>query len=150
MVAYSFKERFVLPIEVGLGRWTQETWQRPTDVPRQLPHPKRQTIRAIGKRRHARPGEVIQLYTGMRTKNCRSIGVGRCVSVDPIRLFVALDYITIPDLERGGNYFLNNVKARDFARADGFEDAKEMHAFWEKEHGRGYFDGLLIKWEPIR
>ncbi|MEJ0016825.1 MAG: ASCH domain-containing protein [Acetobacteraceae bacterium] len=47
MVAYSFKRDFAAPILAGI---------------------KRQTIRA-DRRRHARPGEVLQLYTGMRTKH---------------------------------------------------------------------------------
>ena len=54
MVAYSLKPRFIPPILSGA---------------------KRQTIRAISRRRHAIPGETLQLYTGMRTKQCRLIGV---------------------------------------------------------------------------
>jgi hypothetical protein len=57
MVAYSFKDRFIVPISLGLN------------IPYDVDHvvdvdagPKRQTIRAIGLRRHARPGETLQLY----------------------------------------------------------------------------------------
>ena len=47
VVALNFKQQFIPPILSGA---------------------KRQTIRAIGRRRHAIPGETLQLYTGMRTK----------------------------------------------------------------------------------
>ena len=49
---------------------------------------KRQTIRAIGKRRHAAVGDRIQLYTGMRTKACRKL-----VTPDPVCTFAAAVYI---------------------------------------------------------
>jgi hypothetical protein len=52
MVAYSFQKQFVPAIISGK---------------------KRQTIRAFGKRRHAYVGEPIQLYVGMRTKQCAKI-----------------------------------------------------------------------------
>lgn len=64
MVAYSFRARFVVPIEAGT---------------------KRQTIRAPRKR-HAKPGEEMQLYTGMRTRACRLIRLATCLSVWPVSL----------------------------------------------------------------
>lgn len=107
MVAYSFKKRFVAPIRAGLGlimkddkgNWLQcesviddgATVSHPFDPYKDLApeaRPKRQTIRAIGKRRHARPGETLQLYTAMRTKQCEKIGEARCIAVLPIRIVV--------------------------------------------------------------
>lgn len=76
MVAYSFKKRFVDPIRVGLSSVSLSF-----DC-----QPKRQTIRSIGKRRHARPGETLQLYTAMRTKQCRKIGDARCMGVEGVLL----------------------------------------------------------------
>lgn len=64
MVAYSFKRRFAEPILAGA---------------------KRQTIRA-DRRRHARPGEELQLYTGMRTKSCRLIARRTCVDIQRVIL----------------------------------------------------------------
>lgn len=52
MAAYNFKSQFVPKIESG---------------------EKTQTVRRIGKRVHAKPGQPVQLYTGMRTKKCRKI-----------------------------------------------------------------------------
>jgi uncharacterized protein YqfB (UPF0267 family) len=64
MVAYSFKARFVEPILAGT---------------------KTQTIRA-DRKRHARPGEDLQLYTAMRTKQCKLIRVARCTQIVSVML----------------------------------------------------------------
>lgn len=137
MVAYSFKRRFVDPIKSGLGL--------PFDEIGALVLPKRQTIRAFGKRRHARPGETLQLYHGMRTKQCFKIGEARCVSVHDVTIKVgkhtmpvSLDYAHI-----GGGHL------HDFARADGFANSEDMLAFWQTEHGLGKFEGIMIRWEPF-
>lgn len=128
MVAYSFKERFIRPIEIGLGS-VQLSWD---------PAPKMQTIRA-DRRRHARPGEELQLYYAMRTKQCRLIGRARCLDVTPIEINVRHPRLTINlDIDRDA-----------FAQADGFIDIQDMHRFWRSEHGLGLFKGVLIRWEPL-
>lgn len=129
MVAYSFKQRFVKPIEVGLSSVSLSF----------DPPPKRQTIRAYGKRRHARPGEELQLYYGMRTKQCRLIGRAHCIYVQPIHIKVFPKRLNIA--------FVMDYDA--FAREDGFADAREMRDFWEEEHGLGEFNGVLIRWERL-
>lgn len=148
MVAYSFKSRFVIPILVGLGDITPgdgvlnvRGFQISTFCRKNLPLPKRQTIRANGKRRHARPGEAIQLYTAMRTKQCRKIGDAKCESVHKIEmeitecsLYIEIDGRTLKSIH-------------DFARQDGFEHGEDMLQFWQEEHrGVSHFDGSLIKW----
>ncbi len=122
MVAYSFKARFAEPILAGT---------------------KLQTIRA-DRKRHARPGEELQLYTGMRTKQCKLIRVARCVEVKPVMLaFVSASGAAI----RVGDHFQADQEA--FARADGFTDVADMRAFWAKEHpGVDTFEGVLIRWAP--
>jgi hypothetical protein len=136
MVAYSFKRRFVDPIRVGLNQLCEAQL---TGV-----HPKCQTIRAMGKRRHARAGETIQLYTAMRTKQCRKIGDARCVSVHDVSIMVGKH--TMPIRLDGAH--LGGGHIHDFARADGFASGEDMLAFWQAEHGLGKFDGVLIRWEP--
>ncbi len=121
MVAYSFKPRFAPKIAAG---------------------DKTQTIRAprSGRGRHARPGEALQLYTGMRTKACAKIGDSTCARVEPALIMprkgVALD--------------AGKLRAREldeFARADGFEDFEDMSAFWETQHPEAaVFLGVLICW----
>lgn len=87
MVAYSFRQRFVAPIQVGLGTIEH--------IPGTEYAPKRQTIRA-NRKRHARPGEELQLYCGMRTKGCFLIGRARCTSVSGVRLQFGLGSFRAP------------------------------------------------------
>ena len=137
MVAYSFKQRFVQPIRVGLSRV-----QLSFDCP-----PKRQTIRAIGKRRHARPQEVVQLYHAQRTQHCFKIGDGRCASARLIQIDLRPnDFgVRIDD----GNW-LRSRQLDEFAVADGFDDPADMLAFWQANHPDiALFDGALIEWVPL-
>lgn len=123
MVAYSFQRRFLGPIRAGT---------------------KRQTIRAERKR-HARPGEPVQLYVGMRTKHCRLIAAPTCESVWPVRL--DFDLATI---EHGNGRVFDESDLDPFAVSDGFADWEDMRAFWERQHpGVRVFSGLLIRWTPI-
>jgi hypothetical protein len=138
MVAYSFQKRFIGPILAGLEGGARSEFA-----------PKRQTIRAIGRRRHARPGETLQLYTAMRTKQCRRIGEARCVSVQDIRIMLNAAWISIgPDIR-----ISDPDDLAEFARSDGFAGWGEMHDFWKQEHGDlvrlGPFVGVLIKWAPL-
>lgn len=147
MVAYSFKKRFIDPIRVGLSSVSLSF-----DC-----QPKRQTIRAIGKRRHARPSETLQLYTAMRTKQCRKIGEARCVSFEGVLLkwseWPAFMTYDISEREPGVWRRVGNIRPildmDAFARLDGFADFNDMAAFWREEHGPETFEGALIKWEPI-
>jgi hypothetical protein len=140
MVAYSFQKRFVEPIRWGLGLGLDVA-----DEVLSIGEPKRQTIRAVGKRVHARPGDKLQLYTGMRTKQCQQIGVARCISVMPIHINIEARII------KSGGVQLRRKDLDGFARRDGFKDFADMRAFWLAEHGRAAndFHGLIIKWEPI-
>lgn len=118
MVAYNFQARFAPLVQAGV---------------------KTQTIRAVGKRRHARAGEKLQLYTAMRTKQCRKLLDAVCSLVCPVdieaRGFNVWDY----DFRR------SILNADDFARRDGFDDYAAMVAFFESAHGLP-FTGLLISW----
>ncbi|TGP22354.1 MULTISPECIES: hypothetical protein [unclassified Mesorhizobium] len=123
MVAYSFKPRFVEPIRTGT---------------------KRQTIRA-DRKRHARAGEQLQLYTGMRTKHCQLIGRSECLSVWPVTLILREVHSVVLDGFRGIYGDLDG-----FARADGFKDWAELAGFWSANHpGVEIFDGVLIRWGDL-
>lgn len=125
MVAYSFKPQFEAPILTG---------------------EKRQTIRAHRKR-HAREGEELQLYVGMRTRQCRLLGIALCRSVEPV----------VIDVGDGIIHFWRTTESlttkRDlnaFANRDGFEDWRAMQAFWRNEHPSiAVFDGVLIRWHEM-
>lgn len=125
MVSYSFQRQFIAPIQAGT---------------------KVQTIRAVGKRRHARVGQMIQLYFAMRTKHCcKIIDDKPCLRVDRVRLNLGLKTVVIgPD----GGPLLTSAKDLDrFAVADGFGDWGELDAFWAKFHPAArFFDGVMAGW----
>ena len=143
MVAYSLKKRFVVPIAIGLGA------QYDVDFigDRQFDGAKRQTIRAARKR-HALPGEEIQLYFGMRTRYCTLLGRPTCTDVAPIALNFALERVTIV----GQDSFAGAARLDLFAQWDGFWDWDEMREFWRKEHGKlDHFQGFIVSWsKPTR
>lgn len=125
MVAYSFQGQFEAPI---------------------LTLRKTGTIRAVGRRRHARPDEALQLYRGMRTRQCRLIARSVCAAVDPIQLFfhdTPRVLVGTPDQRRE----IANLDA--FAQGDGFANWDEMAAFWRAVHTSrlGPWTGLWIRWK---
>lgn len=124
MVAYSFKGRFREPILAGS---------------------KRQTIRA-DRKRHARVGEEVQLYTGMRTAYCRLIGRAKCVYAGAIRL--DLDQRRV---ELASGTAITTAEDTDaFAQSDGFADWKALAHFWRTEHpGLDQFSGIMIRWTDL-
>jgi hypothetical protein len=148
MVAYSFKRRFVVPISLGLGlSYPLDDIEGDIIV---ASRPKLQTIRAIGRRRHARVGETLQLYTAMRTKQCRKIGDGKCVRVDPIRINVEGGRVVIAPRSADERTFDKQSDLDAFAQRDGFGDWADMREFWRAEHGDlkrlGPFVGVIILW----
>lgn len=170
MVAYSFKKQFVAPIQAGLGilpmfengfpEFTIDDGSkiaRPFDSTIDLDppiYPKLQTIRAVGKRRHARPGEELQLYTAMRTKSCKLIGRARCRSVDDIIIVFRpkrqrTRALAIESIIVGGKAVPHHLFDL-FARADGFETVYAMADFWIRENNPPRrWRGVLVRWEPL-
>lgn len=138
MTAYSFKKRFVDPIRVGLSSVSLSF-----DC-----EPKTQTIRAVGLRRHAIPGEQLQLYCGMRTKVCFLIGRAECSDVKTIYIKIREDV----ELQfRIDDKWLSDRKAEAFAKSDGFDSIEDMWLFWRREHkGVTDFGGLVIEWQSLR
>ncbi|MBD2107408.1 hypothetical protein [Nodosilinea sp. FACHB-13] len=120
MVAYNFKPQFAGPVERG---------------------EKTQTIRRTGKRRHARPGDTLQLYTGMRTKSCRLLALVKCSNTWAIEIRpdgrVYLDGELLNDVDQ----------VQQLVQDDGFGDIPEFLWFFcpASEH----FKGVLIKWEAL-
>jgi hypothetical protein len=149
MVAYSFQHRFVAPICLGLGRDIPEGFEVGSGLREQ--EPKRQTIRAIGKKRHARAGELVQLYHGMRTKGCFQIGVARCVDCLPIFMKVGDPNLGPYVRIEGRHPFAAHHQLDYFARNDGFSNFAEMTLFWLDHHpAEAYgFRGVIVFWEPL-
>jgi uncharacterized protein YqfB (UPF0267 family) len=124
MVAYSFQQQFIEPILSGR---------------------KNGTIRANGKRRHARPGEELQLYVGMRTKSCRLVANSQCQGVEPIRILFSKD--GHHDTIRIRKATIRGYALDAFAMTDGFGSWVEMRAFWREHHpGVDLFEGVWVRW----
>ena len=143
MVAYSFITAFVADVEART---------------------KRQTIRPLRKR-HARPGERIQLFTGMRTKHCRKIIPDPiCIGVDEVRFDLREASASPAELPDTVGLFVNGIPlvfsdADEYARQDGFKGLPgvsdrqglfpfaHMALWWVRVHGRVLFEGVAIRWE---
>jgi hypothetical protein len=113
MVAYSFKERFAEAILDGT---------------------KGGTIRG-NRKRHARPGEELQLYRGMRTKQCVLIARKQCLTVEPITLDFWKHQFFFGDRALSthatdGRILTSHAALERFARFDGFSSLAEMVEFW--------------------
>lgn len=118
MVAYNFQMQFADDVATGS---------------------KRQTIRAHRKdNRHAKPGDKLQLYTGMRTKACRKLIQEDPVCISSEGINITSDGISYAD---GGECMTPDV----VARRDGFRDFAEMAEWFSKTHELP-FTGILIRW----
>lgn len=117
MVAFNFSPEFVPLIEARL---------------------KRQTIRKTAR---AKPGDLLQLYTGQRTKACRKL-----LETDLVCTLV--DYVGIrPEYLTLGNKDKHEGNADDFARRDGFKDYDDMVAWFQRKYGSPYFQGYVHAWK---
>jgi hypothetical protein len=119
MVAYNFKSQFAPLVESGQ---------------------KRQTIRVLGKRRPPMPGEPLQLYTGMRTKQCRKL-----LDPDPLCVSVMPIHINNGKVTLDGR-ILNAERVFELAQSDGFSSIVDFLLFLKDTHGLP-FQGVLIQWQ---
>ena len=131
MVAYSFQPRF-LPLLAS--------------------REKRQTIR-LPRKRHARPGEALQFFTGARMKPVR-VGAALCVASRDVRLDFAASRVTLDDAVE-----IDTADALDaFAVRDGFSVPQRwadeftpwsyMSRWWRCTHpDQPVFRGVLIDWD---
>ena len=115
MPAYNFKVEFAPLIEGGR---------------------KRQTIRKR-RRRPTKVGDILYLYTGMRTKNCRSLGRVVCAAVHEIT-------ITEDGMELDGAPMVA-WEQYQMAYSDGFDSIDEFRAFFRTHYGLP-FHGVVIQW----
>lgn len=143
MVAYSFPKCFIDPILSGR---------------------KAQTIRG-DRRRHARPGEELQLYSGMRTRSCRLIGRATCRDIRPFKISVTavpfhwrvqigepaqeLYWCGLPP-EYDGPW----APGEGFAQADGFRSERHFWIHWRQfcadEPVVDTLFGWLIRWSDFQ
>ena len=131
MVAYSFMEQFQRPILQGT---------------------KRHTLRAprTGRARHARVGDELQLYFGLRTKACRRLGTAHCAERRPVLLLTRLVQgrlrrevwlgdpgdiwpVACPEEIPSGSARLTPAQLRQFVAADGFPRVSEFWTHWQRQ-----------------
>lgn len=134
MVAYSFQPGFVAPIE---ARTKLHTLRNP-------------------RKRHARPGEELQLYVGMRTTSCRLIARKTCSQVlgisldsrtsEPVCLYEVAELVPGEPRRIGPFHVVADIEA--FAIADGFSCFEVLARWWRKVHGARQWHGMLIGWGP--
>ena len=104
---------------------------------RKKPH----TIRPYGRRPY-KVGDALHHFTGMRTRQCRRIGIDYCTSVRQIKITTDGVIITMPPPG------LFRVPPLDrFAQADGFIDWAEIRDWFASRYGLP-FTGQLIQWAP--
>ena len=131
MPSYNFQSRFAPLVESG---------------------EKRNTIRG----RAAKVGQTAYLFTGQRTRACRSLGQGLIHSCEPITLgWLEHNYHPIV---RINTLQLNGPRIHKLALLEGFTDAREMVWWFEITYQRRrplddgsheVFSGFLIRWEPL-
>lgn len=119
MVAYNFKKQFADAVESGA---------------------KRMTIRH-GRKHPTRPGDVLQLYTGLRTRGVRKLLDAVCVTVTPLEIY-DLDDVLIVTV---GGKFLLWSDIHDLAIKDGFQNADAFIDFFDLTYGLPFF-GEIIEW----
>jgi len=127
----NFQPQFVPAVENGIA----ELEGRP--LPNPGVRPKRQTIRALRKV-PIKPGDVLHLFTAMRTKRCRKLGLAKCAQVAAFRISVASQC-------SWNSVHMNLGERTHLAKADGFDDASQMVDWFERVHGLP-FRGVVIRW----
>lgn len=120
MVAYNFRPQFVQPIQSASKRHTM----RPQ------------------RKRHAHLGEPIQLYCGMRTRNCFKI-----LDPDPICIRVAPIVLGPWGIELDGIETRDPHELNRYAQTDGFESWRELRRFFILTYGKGTWEGVFVEWE---
>ena len=96
-------------------------------------------------RGHAKPGDALQLYTGMRTSSCQLVSRETCLGTIGIVLnFRHARVLFAPSL-----VLLDRPAELDgFARFDGFESWDDMAAFWLAINETDRAKGTHIRWLP--
>ncbi len=118
MGLYNFQARFVTPI---------------------LLRTKKHTIRA--KRKYPdKPGNILHLYTGLRTKKAMLLRRVTCLKVEEIKIWQSDPNVFEISID---GQILSRDEGEQLARADGFDDFVSMMCFWD---GHLPFEGHIIHW----
>lgn len=119
MPAYNFQRQFV-PMILDLSK----------------PH----TIRRRRAKRPTVPGDMLSLYTGMRTKQCILIAVAKCVRVDAINIYPGRKVMH-------NDIWLSGEDIELLAKRDGFENKDKFFEFFENHYALPTSDFEMIWWD---
>lgn len=139
MVAYNFQSRFAEPILAGTKGGTIRATRRLS--PARIGARGLDVVAEERPGGHARPGEMLQLYTGQRTKQCRRIADRKCIAAEPIELLLFEQKILVGQQSIEKRTGLNLL-----AVFDGFADFDEMIEFWSPAK---HFAGWHVRWLPL-
>lgn len=103
-------------------------------------HKKCRTIRRLGTANPIKVGDLLYLYTGLRTARRRRLST-------ETPMVTRTSFVTL----RKSSVLVDNehVDPNEFAHQDGFSDYSAMRAWFEKKHQmpeHGVFEGILIEW----
>lgn len=125
MVALSFKPRFIEPYKEGRKGGTIRNPRRGREI--------------------IYPGVKLQLFTGMRTKQCRRFGEETCLQFRPIQLRLTKR----PRIAVGWLALTRAFDLDRFAVFDGFDDFEDMAVFWQQTHAAETFSGNWTQWKEF-
>ena len=112
---------------------------------------KRQTVRAPRKdgRPHAKVGDTLKLYTGMRSKACRLLGQATVTSLCQVRIEACEMFVNGKRLPSAIYDRSCEQTDNEFAEADGFDRFMDMADWFRDTHGLP-FEGTVIRWSDPR
>jgi hypothetical protein len=108
---------------------------------------KRQTIRKMRKT-PIKQGDKLFLYSGLRTKQSKLLGLTTCKEVFTIWLSDESGDMRGSKHTSWGLWEMNAIELECLAKMDGFENAEEMFQWFTKTHGqlRGRREFQVIRW----
>jgi hypothetical protein len=119
---------------------------QPRFVPKILAGEKTHTIRAV-RANPDKPGNLLHLFTGLRTKRAKLLMRVPCVKVEEISISLAPENFLDDEAEcvfvTIDGTVLHRSECETLARRDGFENFDEMLEFWD---GRLPFHGHIVHW----
>lgn len=102
---------------------------------------KKNTIRRT---RRAKPGDILYLYTGQRTKACRKLGEGICTDVTEVT--INRHWFVERRMDGVLTSFRDEAK-HEIAVLEGFKDWPEMRDWFKAKYGLP-FTGFMHFWRP--
>lgn len=112
------------------------------------PRWKRQTIRKKRKRLF-KEGDIVYLYTGLRTKKCRKLGETFCTGVQTIKMYLNRSEPLILRWTGEDWNQLGKKESKTLAFDDGFKSTEEMWTWFQKTHGKEEQEFQVIEWGEL-